>query len=188
MVLDTSVFTLCDSCRDRVPSSVNVIVPPAPLAMCWSMGEYSGFLGELIRKAKYQPSLSISDELGVWLGGCMVEKVTVDAVVPVPTTHIRRLYRGFDQADRISIGVATALGVRKERLLVRRGHSRQVGKSAEQRKRLRSNSFVFRKVRPPERVLLVDDVMTTGATLGAAARQLKAHGVSSVYAAVVANS
>ena len=186
--LNGSGATLCASCLAQVPLSAHVVDSPSSIAMCWSMGSYGGFLGDLIRKAKYQPSLSISDQLGAWLGRCIAAKMDVDAVVPVPTTCIRRLVRGFDQSDRIAMGVSSEIGVKRVRLLNRKGISRQVGKTAMQRQKLRSHSFSLRTVTLPERVLLVDDVMTTGATLDAAAKRLRAHGVSVVYAAVVANS
>ena len=186
--LANSSATLCGPCLAQIPSSARAVDATGPIIKCWSLGDYDGFLGGLIRKAKYQPSLSISDQLGVWLGECIAEKIDVDAVVPVPTTSFRRLVRGFDQADRIAMGVSSEMGVNVERLLVRKGFSRQVGKTAIQRKKLRSHSFALRAVTCPERVLLIDDVMTTGATLNAAAKHLSVHGVSTIYAAVVADS
>ena len=188
ILLENSAATLCVECLLQVPTCVDVVDSPSSINMCWSMGAYDGMLGGLIRKAKYQPSISISDELGHWLGRSLQEKVIVDAVVPVPTTYFRRLYRGFDQSERIANAVAKAMGIDLEHLLIRSGFSRQVGKTAEQRKKLRSHSFSMRKTVRHQRVLLVDDVMTTGATLDAAGRRLRAHGVSDVYAAVVANS
>lgn len=160
---------------------------PSAVSACWSMGPYSGLLGSLVRNAKYKRSLLAADHLGHVLGEGLVGKVKVDAVVPVPTTFPRRLYRGFDQADRLAQGVSSCLSLEYRPILSRRGVSRQVGKDATGRRNLRPEAFSVRPMECPESILLVDDVKTTGATLNAAARQLKRHGVARIYAAVVAH-
>ena len=158
------------------------------------MGPYAGTLGTLVRTAKYKRSLPVADRLGGLLGTRLQEVlqgdglVQVDAVVHVPTPWFRRIYRGFDPSCRIARRVALTLGVPHRHLLRRKDGSRQVGKAAAARKRLRADAFGVVVNSCPNRVLLIDDVMTTGATLRAAAMCLQNHGVEHVYAALVAHS
>ena len=179
---------LCLRCAVLLPSSVCSVRPLQPVRACWSLGPYTGLLGGLIRTAKYRRSLRVADQLGLWLGDRLKGLVHVDAVVHVPTPWFRKLYRGFDPSDRIARGVALKLGVSHCSLLRRKDTSRQVGKAAQARRHLRPNAFDVVAVDCPERVLIVDDVMTTGATMRAAAIRMRMHGVKHVYAALVAHA
>jgi predicted amidophosphoribosyltransferase len=114
-------------------------------------------------------------------GATPCDVAALPAIVPVPTVAGRRRRRGFDPAGVL----AAALARRLERPLVdcleRRDHAgRQVGTSRRGRRAPGRLEFVARA--PPPRVLLVDDVHTTGATLDAAARALLAAGAVSVAA------
>jgi ComF family protein len=152
------------------------------------MGDYAGVLGQLIRAAKYRGSLAAADQLAFWLGERISGVIDVDAIVPIPTPWFRRMRRGFDQSDRLARGVAQASGLERVPLLFRSDSTRQVGKGAAERRQLSPKVFGLRDLPMPSRVLLVDDVVTTGATLHAASRQLQRHGVEAVWAAVVADS
>ena len=152
------------------------------------MGAYAGVLADLVRSAKYQPSLMVADQLGDWLGEAMAGLVDVDAIVPIPIPWFRRLRRGFDQADRLARGVSRSTGLPVLPLLFRSDYTRQVGKRASERAKLSPGAFGVRSMCRPSRVLLIDDVITTGATVHAAAQQLQRHGVDAVWAAVVADT
>ncbi|RMD81745.1 MAG: ComF family protein [Candidatus Dadabacteria bacterium] len=111
----------------------------------------------------------------------------VDLVVPVPLSQARLEQRGFNQAAWLARAVAKRLDIpmRPDVLARRPGGTRQVGLRARQRRALgqRANPFYARPL--PDcggRVLLVDDVITTGATVGAAARALKRAGARRVLA------
>ena len=179
---------VCASCMATLSRTVRPVPAPSSVVRCWSMGEYEGVLGQLIRAAKYQGSLGAADQLGVWLGERICGVIDIDAIVPIPIPWFRKMRRGFDQSDRLARGVARASGVEVHPLLFRTDASRQVGKGASARRQLSPNVFGLRNLPMPSRVLLVDDVMTTGATLHAASRQLQRHGVQAVWAAVVADS
>jgi predicted amidophosphoribosyltransferase len=109
-----------------------------------------------------------------------------EAVVAIPPTRSARLRRGYDHTRPLARVVAERLGAPEERLLMARERSdqRELGRQAR-----RENVLGAFAVRPgaavPARVLLVDDVMTTGSTLDAAARALRAHGAVAVRAVVV---
>jgi predicted amidophosphoribosyltransferase len=109
-----------------------------------------------------------------------------EAVVPVPAAPLRRLRRGFDPGELIAAAAAMELGVPLVACLARRSGRRQVGR--DRRARLADPPQVRVAAAPPRRALLVDDVLTTGATLGACARALRTTGCGDVAAAVFARA
>jgi predicted amidophosphoribosyltransferase len=100
----------------------------------------------------------------------------VDIVTWAPTSASRRRSRGFDQGELVARHVARQLGVPCRRLLVRSGPAvAQTGRSRVER--LHGPEFVARPGLGGRRVIVVDDVVTTGATLRAAAAALRHAGV-----------
>jgi predicted amidophosphoribosyltransferase len=122
------------------------------------------------------------------IAGVVAEVEPADAftVVPVPPAPLRRRARGFDPAEEIAVALAAELGFAVAQPLARAGERRQVGRP--RRERIASPPRV-RAVGPgPRRVLLVDDVLTTGATLGGCAAALRRAGTLELRAAVFAHS
>ena len=110
----------------------------------------------------------------------------VDVVTWAPTSARRVRRRGYDQAEAIARAVARQLRVPCRRLLYRAHDSPQTGKTRAER--LAGPSFRARRPRRGLRVLVVDDVVTTGATLRAAAEALQAAGVARVQLAAAAGT
>jgi ComF family protein len=116
----------------------------------------------------------------------------VEVVVPVPLYWLRRLTRGYNQSAAVAGGVARVLGLPcRPRWLRRvRNTPKQVGQSLAARQENVRGAFRARRRAPlaGRSVLLVDDVMTTGATLGEAARALRAAGAARVAVAALARA
>ncbi len=109
------------------------------------------------------------------------------AVVPVPTSWTRRLARGFDHTARLARPLATALAAPLVPALRRHGLGRQAGKARAARLTLPAAAF---SVRRPlgGRVLLVDDVFTTGTTAARCSRALARAGAEEVYVLTLART
>lgn len=110
----------------------------------------------------------------------------IDVVAPLPLHRTRERKRGFNQAEIAARVVARDLDLPLDRSLLRRVRQRpaQAGLSAQ--RRATNLRGVFRVAgEPPERVLLVDDITTTGSTFAAAAAVLRGAGVSTVYALAI---
>lgn len=115
-------------------------------------------------------------------------------VVPVPLHPLRRIERGYDQADLLARGLARGLGVQRIPLLRRARWGAPQGSplAAARTVHVRGAFRLRRRFTGPDldgrAVLLVDDVATSGATLAECARVLRAGGAGRVWAAVVARA
>jgi competence protein ComFC len=150
--------------------------------------DYDGDVRRRVIDVKYHGRRSLARELARRLAETVRADTTdpVDVVTWAPTSSGRRRRRGFDQAQLIARCVARELGVPCRRLLVRESRQAQTGRS--RRARLVGPRFRARVTRRPLRVLVVDDVVTTGSTLRAAAHALTASGWGDVTLAAVAST
>jgi ComF family protein len=133
--------------------------------------------------------------LAPWLADLLVEtrpeirSVPGDScVVPVPLHWRRQWYRGYNQADELARGLARRLRLRKVAALRRVVATPALARSGRvERARLMRHAFGTRRAGAVEgrTVLLVDDILTTGATCGAAARTLKRAGAARVVVVVI---
>ena len=95
-------------------------------------------------------------------------------VVPVPTAPLRAALRGFDPAAEIAAALAAKTGLPFDRCLARRGGGRQVGR--RRARRIGHPPLIQAKGQAPRSALLIDDVLTTGATLSSCAQALRQAG------------
>jgi ComF family protein len=170
---------LCLACR---------IHPPFWRAAA-SFGPYSGTLRALVLLFKSRGR----DDLAAPLADFLVAAhrragwETPTTVVPVPMTWGRRLRRGYNQAELVARELARKLHVPCARALRRRGRGTQVGGTRSERLRLSAAAFPARNS-VAGRVMLVDDVLTTGATAAACARSLRRVGAEEVYVLTIART
>ncbi len=111
-------------------------------------------------------------------------------LVPIPMPRMRKLFRGYNQAEQIAYELSKILKLKTEENMLARSRSpiRQVKtKSKKEREENQSGSFVLLKNPAGMNLLLVDDVTTTGATLSEARKILLKNGASTVRAATLAH-
>jgi ComF family protein len=155
---------------------------------------YGGAVARAVVRLKYDPRPDLGAPLGDLLrrGLPLLSGWTPDVVVPVPLHTSRLAERGFNQAALLAAPVARELGVPlAARALVRTRDTPQQA-TLDRKSRLRNvrRAFAARDARTVagKRILLVDDVRTTGATLLACEHALRAAGASDVRSLVLAAS
>lgn len=180
----------CEFCR-RLPDSFQSARAAFP---------YAGVAGDLIRNMKYRHAehagmalarltvAALADHFDL-----LVQHRRVEAILPVPMFHRRRWGRGYNQAESIARGIQNLLGLscRPEWLRRHRPTPPQARRrNADERLANVRGAFV---VPEPEalrgrKVLLIDDVMTTGATVSSCAEALKKAGTEEVHIVTVARA
>lgn len=180
----------CDRCG--VPASVAPCrcadLPPA-IAAVRSVAWFEGWLREAIIGFKYQGEWSRAEHLAAALLPALHDAGTVDAIVPVPLHPSRMRLRGYNQSELLARHAGAALRIPVQEVLVRRVATlQQVRLSADQRRHNVAGAFML----PDhidiagQRLVLIDDVVTTGSTLASCASVLRQGGAREVWAAALA--
>ena len=117
-----------------------------------------------------------------------IRKMNVDVIIPVPIHPSRRRKRGFNQAEVLAKIMGERLGIPVRTDLLKRTKKTLPQKELSAGERLKNLSGAFQAEEVPKeirRVLLVDDIYTTGSTIEACTRALKASGVQTIYFVVI---
>ncbi len=153
------------------------------------LGRFEGDLREWIHEIKFSAWDAMGVELGRHLGRALLDRrVQADAIVPVPVWSWRRWRRGIDHTRIIAGGVASVLRLPVVSAMKRRGRPPQRAVPASQRRDNVRGAFTMRRWHGVRgcRLILIDDVTTTCATLTEACNTLRAAGVEAIIAAVIA--
>jgi len=174
----------CSECRNKRPKVQGMV----------RVASYRSAIGGLIRAYKYHGRDDLEPVLANWLGDAVSAAPWIDrveAIVSVPTHWKRRIARPFHAADSIAAHVATELRLPHVPILRRiKAGPHQIGLSYLERFNNVRGAFAMRsgvKLNKP-RLLLIDDVRTTGATLNECAKVLHRAGAAEIYAAVVVHA
>jgi predicted amidophosphoribosyltransferase len=152
----------------------------------WSAAPYDGAARHLVAALKFRARLGLAEDAAALIAGRAPAELLAGAIVPVPPAPLRRRRRGFDAAEAIAAALAKRCGLPIAPCLARAESRRQVGRRRVER--LADPPRVSVVSRTPDEAVLVDDVMTTGATLGACAEALRSGGAARVVAVTLAAS
>lgn len=173
-----SDYKTCTACRRQ--SSLSSVRPAT---------QYKDVAKDIVWKFKFSGAQSAAKDLASAMAPLLPENPdSIIVYAPTATSHVRK--RGYDQARLLAREIAKVSERRCLPALARAGQARQVGATREQRKIQMDSAF---RVRMPllvkdAHIVLVDDVLTTGATLEAAAKTLKAAGAKRIDAIVFAQA
>jgi ComF family protein len=149
---------------------------------------YEGAAREALKAFKIGGERRTARTLARWMVAAALSLGGAGVVTWVPSTRRSDAARGFTPAEELARPLARALGVPARRLLAKtRETMDQAALSRRERRDNQRNAFAAR-ARAPERVLLVDDIMTTGATADACASALKAGGARRVLVVTFARA
>ncbi len=182
---------LCTSCRKILPycegKARRIPRSAATVAVFW----YEDAVREAILRYKFRGQVQYCHAFGRLLAVKLAAAdLKFDGICHVPVSRARKMKRGYDQSERLAKAVGEELGMQPQRLLKKiRNNPAQSGiRSPEQR---RANVLGVYRCADPEavrdrRILLIDDVMTTGATLSECCRTLLDAGAAQVVCAALA--
>ena len=165
---------------------------PTPLDEVTAAFAFGGALADALRLLKFSARTDLGERLGVLLAPALarlVARYPDPLVVPVPLSRQRLAARGYNQSALLALGACAGadrkLKVRVDVLDRIRDTAAQTGLTAPQRRMALSGAFRTTAQVKGRTVLLVDDVMTTGATFAACAGAVRAAGASHVVALTV---
>jgi ComF family protein len=164
---------LCALCRSGVTA----------FQAAYSYGAYEGRLRTLIHLFKYRGMTPLAAPMSAWLARALPRDASFDAIVPMPLHWWRFLRRGFNQSALLAAGLSRITGLPAVRALARvRATAPQASFTHAARRANVRGAFRVRLPRfvPGRRLLLLDDVLTTGATVNEAAAALRRAGAASV--------
>ncbi|MBQ4384651.1 MAG: ComF family protein [Kiritimatiellae bacterium] len=184
-VAGEKVDYLCEDCERNPP-----LYDRAACAL-----RFEGKARDMLLDFKFNRRIYLASDFADWLEAAIQARFTVpeiDVVIPVPTTVFHYWDRGYNQSEILAGEIARRIDRRLDvRSLARKGRpKRQSSLTEAERRENVKGTFAVRRPQwiRGRTILLVDDILTTGATLSAASAVLKAAGASRVLAATLARS
>ncbi|MBA3263838.1 MAG: ComF family protein [Thermoleophilaceae bacterium] len=201
MILELLAPPLCWSCRAPAARGAPLcracrrllrFLGPEPVALCglpvWAPVAYDGPAGELVKALKFHGAKRVAAEMAALIVANAPATMLAGTLVPVPLHPARRRARPFNQAGLIAEGLSRRARLPLVDCLRRTGpDSRQVGSGRAARLGGPAGS-IHTTAAAPVNSLLVDDVVTTGATLAACAGALRAAGAERLAAVAFART
>ncbi len=173
----TKDFSTCTKCRKKTPIS-NV----------WVAANYEGAVKNLVHSFKYERERTAAKELALIIDSSLPYLSSGTLVTHVPTASSRVRARGYDHSLLLAKELAKLRGLKHKTLLGRLGQLQQMGANRKQRLEQTKSAYVATRELSKASVLLIDDVLTTGATLSAAAKELRRAGAKDIFATVIAHN
>lgn len=181
----------CAHCQATLlPNGCCPDCPPEgfPFDQVMAIGAYAGLLREAIYRLKFSGDQNVADPLGRWLAVCIGKQRRVFDVItwaPISAQHL--MQRGFNQAEVLACSLARYLWLPPVSLLTRADEQLPHALSSRQQRHQPLQIAVSRRLKG-RHLLLVDDVLTTGATAAACTHALLDAGAARVSVAVIARA
>lgn len=182
---------VCPACRRKITYLTEGINPPPDLDALFAVSDYQGpVIGKAIKAFKYEKLSAIAPTLADLMGKKIKkEKIKFDVITFIPSSRKRQSWRGFNQSELLAVELGKIFqkpifnGITKTKET-----KTQVGLGKRERVKNLSGTITCtsKKGVLRKKVLVVDDVVTTGATLSECAKVLKKAGASAVFALVIA--
>jgi len=196
LALFTHELAVCPKCGRpcaRTKETCGQCRTPFSLSRVRALGLYVPPFDKLIQAFKYSGKTRVGELLGRALAALVQQDEVLsaaDLVCPIPLHPARRRERGFNQSLLLAAAIAMSTGLPLAEFLVRKKNTATQTRKTNPKDRLKNLAGAFRlRLEADVRgktVLLVDDVMTTGATLDQAARELLKGGAANVLGVVIA--
>jgi ComF family protein len=186
----------CSRCSQPFPASssqhlcTTCLQRPASFSIVHAACSYQKRIKDAIHQLKYRNQVNLAQPLGKLLGKSLESAETTfnpDCIIPVPLHSSRLRERGYNQALEISRPLSRALRIPIDSQFLQRTlkTTPQQGSSATERKSNLRNAFTLTKSTSARKVLLVDDVMTTGETVRECCRILRQGDIKEIQVAVI---
>lgn len=197
---------ICLRCYRDFPLSKYHLTEPNPLvqmcsgnvkvvgAFCYMKFNKQGIAQLMLHELKYKGNTSMGLVLGQWFARYIqaeLKDAEIDVIIPVPLHKAKQRKRGYNQSEILARGMnkATGISIVNESLIRTKNVSTQTKKGKVER--WQNVDELYAVVNPEvlegKKVLLLDDVITTGATIAAAAEVLAESGVDKIYLGCIAS-
>jgi len=193
-ILEAEETDLCRNCRTDSPECAGIHKNFSFLDSWTAVWYYKGYIRKSILRYKFYGARHYAPAYGRMLAMRIRQEYEdeFDVLTWVPTSRLRRITRGYDQAQLLAEAVGQELGMTSVSTLCKVRHNRPQSGISGHAKRRANVLGAYKAACPQEirgqRVLLVDDVITTGATAGECARVLLTAGAKEVHCGCIAAS
>lgn len=193
---------LCKFCKINLPQTPDIktpsknnlkdkfiSIPKVKTAISFLYFNKFGMVQKLLHELKYNQKKELGVEIGIWFGQYLSE-IEADYLIPVPLHKTKEAKRGFNQSEQIAIGLAKELGisVRTDLVIRQKATISQTKKNKMERWENMENVYMLLNLDEikGKNIAVIDDVITTGATLGILVEKLVDAEANSIHILTVA--